>query len=220
MAVSTASIVGAAVIAALAFAGICLAQRVFDRTATHRPITLVYYFTNLANVLVALYFLCYVVHGLTGAGWLAWVLSPGVQFAIAPMITVVLLIFHFVLWGGKPANWGRTMERLHSHGAEAVIMHYAVPILTVAWWCAFANHGGVMWYHALTWMVIPAAYLAFLVPFAKIHGPIGRRKTAWPYLFMDMDHLGLATWLRNVILTAAALCALGFAYYGINLLFV
>ena len=219
MTISTASIVGAAVIAALAFAGLCLSQRVFDASATHRPITLIYYFTNLANVLVALYFVCYAVDGLTGAGVLSWVLAPGVQFALAPMITVVLLIFHFVLWGGKPANWQRTMERLHSHSAEAVIMHYGVPILTIAWWCLFANHAGLAWYHAFMWLIVPGVYLIFLVIFAKVHGPIGHRKTAWPYLFLDMDRLGAAKWLRNVVFTALTLCVLGFAFYGINLLF-
>ena len=142
MAPTTASIVSAAGIAALAVVGLCLSQRVFDASATHRPITLVYYFTNLANVLVVAYFLCYVAWALTGAAQPSWVCAPGVQFALAPMITVVLLIFHFVLWGGRPANWQRTMERLNSRSVEAIIMHYAVPVLTIVWWCFFADHAG------------------------------------------------------------------------------
>ena len=220
MAPSTASVISAAIIAALAFAGVCLSQRVFDRAANHHYITIVYYYTNLGNVLVGLYFACYCVFAWTGVPALAWTCAPGVQLAVACVITVVLLVFHFILWGGRPANWEKCMARLHSRSVEAIIMHYAVPVLTIVWWCFFADHAGVVWYHALTWMVIPLAYLAFLVPFALIHGPIGHRKTAWPYLFMDLDRLGLATWLRNVALTALALCALGFIYYGINGLFL
>ena len=218
MAPSTASIISAAVIAALAFAGLCAAQRVFEPDATHHYITIVYYYTNLGNVLVGLYFVCYCLFAWTGVSALAWTCAPGAQLAVVCAITVVLLVFHFILWGGRPANWGKCMARLHSRSAEAILMHYAVPLATIAWWFAFANHAGLAWYHALMWLIVPGVYLIFLVIFAKLHGPIGRRKTAWPYDFLDMDKLGLRRWLVNVIGVACAFAALGFTFFGINCL--
>ena len=219
-ATSLASAVSAAIIAALALFGVACAQRVFERGATHHYITIVYYYTNLANVLVALCLAGYAVFAFTGAPWLAWTALPGVMFSVAPLVSVVMIVFHFVLMGGSFRNLDTCLARLHSRRFEAILLHYVVPFAVIVWWCVFLDHAGVVWFHALTWLAVPAAYLIFLVIFVRVHGPIGRRRSAWPYDFMDLDKLGLSRWICHIAGVACALCLLGFAFYGINLLFI
>jgi len=148
-------------------------------------------FTYQANILAAAYY-----------GWT--LLSPrrdtqaGLRGAVVLYVVVAGVIWNLFLadlsMGYTPAN---------------VLLHVVVPILALADWLLIGHSQGlVSWWQPLTWLVYPAAYLALAV---IVLNNLGRRA---PYYFLDVDSIGAAALIRNVLVLAAGFTALG---YGLSM---
>ena len=81
-------------------------------------------------------------------------------------------------------------------------LHTAVPVLTVAWWVAYAPKSGLKWYDSVRWLIWPILY----ADYALVRG-LG--SGFYPYPFLDISVLGIAQVTLNVVVLTAVFAALG-----------
>lgn len=157
------------------------------------------FFTILSNLLVALT----ATFAPTPAGSRlgAFFASASVRGAVALCIGVTGLIYFFVL----SSTWAPT-------GAQWLVdkaLHYATPLLYLAWWSIGVEHGGLRWTDPLRWVLFPGVFLLW----SLLHG-------AWmhwyPYPFLEVDALGYAAVLRNGVLIGALFVALGLSIVALD----
>jgi hypothetical protein len=157
------------------------------------------YFTILSNVLVAL---------ATTHAWLApssgcgrFLASPRVRGGIALCIAITGGIYFFVLaatWSPQDTQW-----------LVDVSLHYAVPVLYLAWWAVCVPHGQLVWTDALRWLAFPLTYLAWTLL-------RGRWLHEYPYPFVDVTALGFAVVARNALGIAVLFLLLGLLLVAID----
>ncbi|MCL1634239.1 Pr6Pr family membrane protein [Luteimonas sp. SX5] len=188
----------AALVAAVAVAALMLQYAILMRS-TLETIGLAYatlrffsYFTVLSNLLVA----CVAVGALSspGAGFARFFSRPAVKGGVALYIGVTGTIYFLILrhlWQPQGAQWWADTG-----------LHYASPVLYLAWWLLGVRHGMLRWSAILRWLAFPLGYLlwAFLRG-AWVH--------EYPYPFIDVGQLGWATVFRNAVGILAAFVGLG-----------
>lgn len=150
------------------------------------------YFTILSNVLVAF---ATASACMQGAGALAvFFRRPAVQGGIALYIGVTGTVYFSILRHLRQpqgAQWW----------ADAGL-HYASPVLYVAWWIFGVRHFGLQWRTVVAWLGFPAAYLLWvLLRGAWVH--------EYPYPFIDVGQLGWMATARNVAGVLALFVVLG-----------
>jgi hypothetical protein len=122
--------------------------------------------------------------------------AQGGRFALAHLdallgITVTGIVFALIL----------APDQEHI-GVGSVLLHYVSPPLALLAWLAVGPWGARSWRMIGPALVWPIAYLAWTL----VHGAIG---DWYPYGFIDVGDLGLATMLRNavgVLAFAVVLC--------------
>ncbi|HEY0662792.1 MAG TPA: Pr6Pr family membrane protein [Lysobacter sp.] len=140
------------------------------------------YFTILSNLLVLL---------ATGTAAFApqsrlarFFESPRVRAGIALYIGVTLAIYSTILrhlWQPQGAQWW----------ADSAL-HYAVPVLYLAWWLCCVPHGRVAWNDLPRWLLFPLGYVSWV--FLR-----GQWVAEYPYPFLDVGAHGRAIVLRNAL---------------------
>ena len=187
-------IIFAAVIAVLSALGLVSASRILEGPDKRRRQFFVYY-TNLSNAAMLL------THVL--------LLIPGPQrerLRSAPgrYITVLCILVTFVIYFFVLTRFGRHpgLNALGVRRFSNVIVHYLVPGFTAA-----------------EWLLVPLAYLAFLLLRARSGTVIANTGSLWPYGFMDLDDLGPVKWARNLLFTLAGFFALGLLLLGVSALY-
>lgn len=136
------------------------------------------YFTILANLLVA----CVAGSAALDPGGRRVFSRPDVRGAVALYIGVTGIVYVAILrhlWQPQGAQWWADTG-----------LHYATPLLYVAWWLSAAGHGALQWLDAARWLLFPLGYL--LWTFLR-----GYWVGEYPYPFVDVGALGMATVLRN-----------------------
>lgn len=138
------------------------------------------YFTILANLLVASATACVTVRATPRTG--AFLTRSWVLGGIALYIGVTGIVYVAILrdlWQPQGAQWWADSG-----------LHYATPLLYVAWWLSATRHGDLRWRDVPRWLVFPGIYLLWcLLRGAWVH--------EYPYPFIDVDALGLPIVLRN-----------------------
>ena len=207
---STSETVFAAVIAVLSLAGLILASRVLEGPDKRRRQFFVYY-TNLSNAAMLL------VHAL--------LLIPGpardlLRTPLARYLTVLCILVTFIIYFFVLTRFGRhsrrdTMQSLGTRRYSNALVHYLVPLFTAAEWILAADKRGLGLSAALWWLLVPLAYLVFLLLRARSGGIIENTGSRWPYAFMDLDRLGLKCWAGYMLLTLLGFFLLGLALAGL-----
>lgn len=172
----------AGLIAAVAVAALALQYMLILELTREQPgpllgtLRFASYFTILSNLAVAL-----------AAGHAA-LARPGVfasasaRGAIALYIAVTGGIYFLILrhlWQPQGGQWWADTG-----------LHYATPLLYVAWWLAFAPHGRLRWRDLPGWLLFPALYVAWV--FLR-----GAWLGEYPYPFIDVAQLGWPSVLMN-----------------------
>lgn len=142
------------------------------------------YFTILSNVLVALACAGAALRrpGRLGSAWLRGLaaLCIGVTGCVYATVLVGLVAMDGLQW------W---VDRT---------LHYALPLLYVAWWLLGTPHGTLGWRDVGRWLLFPLGYLAWIALRVTLI------ERWFPYPFLDVDALGTAAVLRNALLVAVA----------------
>ncbi len=197
-----------AAIVLCAAVGLLLASRVLEGPEKRRRHFFCYY-TNLSNLLAGLYYAARLVPG-PHQGLLE---RPGIRYAaVLCVMTTFLIYFNVLTRFGR--RLGRDRQGLDGKGLANILLHYAVPLLTLAEWLLAGEGAGLGLVHAVAWLAVPLAYLAFAAIRSRTGKPLGKSGSLWPYGFMDRQRLGKARWRRNMLLTAGGLFALGLLFLG------
>jgi hypothetical protein len=167
------------------------------------------YFTNISNIAVAAYFWCATIMIITGKadGSEPW--APKLKYALTLAITVTWLVAHFMLNGGLVFQGG-------VFNPEMLVLHYIVPICTIADWLLFDSKGHMGIYDPLLWPLFPLVYLVYLCVLVCGFGISSSVDGRWPYPFIDFDALGVPMVLINVIILVVAFVMLGLVYVLID----
>jgi len=157
------------------------------------------YFTILTNLLVALALTAAATP--SQAGLWRFFRRSGVASATAANITVVGLVYFFVLrhiWSPQGLLWLADM-----------LLHYAMPLLFLAYWWIAVPARGLRWGDILSWWIYPLGYLVY----ALVRGAVAG---VYPYPFIDVGALGYGRTAINAAgvtlgfsLVAALLVAIG-----------
>lgn len=181
-------------------------------TGRIRPGFFVFY-TNLSNLLLAVYQLTLGVSGHDPqCGVFRWLSSAGVALSMTLCIFVTHLIYQWVLVPSAKKG-GKALSDIGFSSFGNLCVHYAVPWLTVVQWLLWQDKSGLAIGHAVWWLVLPLAYFAFAMLRAGTGKPIGRTGQLYPYPFLDYPRLGAGRfWLyATAILTF---------FFGVGCLFV
>lgn len=181
-------------------------------TGRIRPGFFVFY-TNLSNLLLAVYQLTLGVSGHDPqCGVFRWLSSAGVALSMTLCIFVTHLIYQWVLVPSAKKG-GKALSDIGFSSFGNLCVHYAVPWLTVVQWLLWQDKSGLAIGHAVWWLVLPLAYFAFAMLRAGTGKPIGRTGQLYPYPFLDYPRLGAGRfWLyATAILTF---------FFGLGCLFV
>ncbi len=97
----------------------------------------------------------------------------------------------------------RGLVELSGGAATAnLILHYIIPSLTVLFWLLFAPKGALNWRDPLLWALYPLAYFFY----ALARGAMGGK---YPYPFMDIPKIGLASTMTNVTIILIIFLVIG-----------
>ena len=200
----------AVLIAVLAAAGLLLASRVLEGPEKRRRQFFVYY-TNLSNAAMLLIHLLLLFPGPARA----LLRTPLARYLAALCILVTFLIYFFVLTRFGRHSRRDTMESLGTRRYSNALVHYLVPLGCFLEWLLAADKTGLNMSSVLWWLLVPLAYLMFLLLRARSGTVIENTGSLWPYAFMDREALGTKKWLRNMVLALAGFFLLGLLLAGI-----
>lgn len=183
-------------ITAIALCGLLIHSGIFRKALRT---DMFYYYTNLSNLLVLIYFLLRSVG--RAAGWNAgWLYSDVSFFAVTMSILLTFLIFHFLLAPNMKKQSEDNAEFHYLTSIDNYIVHYAVPLMTFADWVIFGKTHPLSYSCAITWTVIPLIYTVF----SLIRGSIGKEipgsSSRFPYYFIDPDKQGWKRVCINVVI--------------------
>lgn len=162
------------------------------------------YYTVLVDLLCFIYFTVdeYAVL-LRGKNW--WSLIKG---GLTMAAVASGLVAYFVL-GQSP------LALLRTGAVASLLLHYAVPLLTVLDWLLFDRKGSFRPTDPLVWAVFPNVYSLYATVRGFLLSPAfgGSR---FPYAFMDYDALGVGRVLLHWLVFNLAFLCLGYLFWLID----
>lgn len=176
------------------------------------------YYTNLSNLLVAMFYLFRLVIRITGNydGFFGKIVFSELLFySVTMCIFLTFGIFHFVLvpqLKKAPSDSGE-FKMLHSFSNYCV--HYAVPLLCLLNWFLFAKKDQLNYSWAVIWTIIPWIYVIYSLIMGARGKIFERTDSAYPYDFMDVSRHGGLIVARN-----CALVTVVFVISGLLLIFI
>lgn len=150
------------------------------------------YFTILINLLAVLAYLGSLLGRNEGAA--AFFARPGVKTAIALYIAVVGLVYVIVLrvlW--MPQGWAKLAD---------VALHYVTPVLFLVYWLLFVDKARLAYSDIPRWLIFPVVYAVYAIARGAVTG-------VYPYPFLEIGKLGLASVALNIVVLVAAFGVIG-----------
>ncbi len=170
------------------------------------------YYTNLSNLLVAMFYLTRLVVRIRGSydGFFGRIVFSELWFySVTMTIFLTFGIFHFVLLPvlKETESKGEEFRWLHSFANYCV--HYLVPLLSLLNWLLFAVKAEMNYVWAMIWTVIPWVYVVYAFIRAIDGVPIENTDSAYPYDFMDLKKHGWLIVIRNCMLVVVVFVSCG-----------
>lgn len=140
------------------------------------------FFTILTNTLVAIYFTSLLQS--ETSKWHRFFSKPGASTAIAVYITVVGLVYQFILrsvW--EPQGLQMIVDEL---------LHSIIPLYFVLFWIFSDDKGKAKWNHLPQWLLYPIVYVVYIMLRGSLSG-------FYPYLFINPIELGYQLVLINIV---------------------
>ncbi len=193
---SIAARVAAAIVAIIAWVGLgtqlSASMALVGGSVPEALWSMIFYFTVIANLLVAL-----------GFSWMA-LARPLPAFWLGGLVLTIVLvgvIYNTLLVGLIELSGGALLADF--------LNHTLTPILVPLWWLVFAKKGGLRWRDPLLWALLPLAYF----PYGLLRaGPAGR----YPYPFMDVAKLGWEQVGVNAVVIAVGFVVAGMLVVAVD----
>ena len=171
------------------------------------------YFTNISNYLCAGIMIAELVQTARRTGDGPVKTAPRLRF-----ISMLGLVLTFIVFNALLANDPNRDPALN-YKAECILCHIVLPVLYVADWVAFYEHGKVGWKLPLLSALFPLAYLAYVFVHAalwhfdsSVMNYAGTDPVIYPYFFLNPERVGaggIAAWVGALL---AAFVAGGFLF--------
>ncbi len=131
--------------------------------------------------------------------------APTFKFLCVILILVTFLVYNILLAGDKSAS-----EYFSS--PSNLLMHLILPLMFIADWIMFYEHGKTKWYHPLLCTVMPLVYVVLVL----IRAAIVNGKTSlvvYPYFFLNVDKLGWGGFFAWVSILVVVFVIIGYLFY-------
>jgi hypothetical protein len=152
------------------------------------------YFTVLTNLFVALTATLPIIAGASTLG--RWFAKPIVLGSAITSILMVGITYHFLLRN----VWQPEGLQLIADN----VLHYAVPILALAYWLVFTPRSELGILAPLAWCIYPLCYLVYVIVRGELLG-------TYPYYFIDVGSIGYRQAMLNSLGLLIAFIVLGAA---------
>ena len=168
------------------------------------------YFTNISNYLCAGIMMAELIQtaGKRGDGYVT--AAPSLRVISMLGLVLTFLVFNLLL-ANDPAR-----DPALNYKVECILCHIVLPILFVADWVMFYEHGKINWKLPLLSALFPLIYLVYVFLHAalwrfdsSIMNYAGTDPVIYPYFFLNPERVGIC----GIILWVAALLA-GFVVLG------
>lgn len=142
---------------------------------------------------------------------------PVLKFVGMTGAVMIFLVFNILLAGAADRdpqlNWR----------VGSLCFHIVLPLMYIADWFLFYERGKIKWFYPLISMVLPLAYIIFIL----IHAAVVKFDTSilipgtqtpliYPYFFINPEKLGLGGVAMWCVLLLIAFAANGFVFWGID----
>lgn len=151
-----------------------------NRTASISETTIRFfsYFTILTNILVACYFSIRLFTGFSSVK----ISKPGVLTALTVYITVVGLVYQFIL---RPLWAPQGLQKIVDE-----LLHSVIPLLVIIYWYYNENKRDTRYGQIPGWFIYPVVYLVYVLLRGSVSG-------FYPYPFIDVSKTGMQQVLIN-----------------------
>lgn len=161
-----------------------------------------WYYTNLSNLLVALYFSFGAPFFYAHPPLRRFI--PLTEFSVTMAIMLTHAVFHLIIYPGVRQQVRCAMRCVKNKmlAANNLMVHYVVPLLVLLYYllCSPGKHT-VSFLAAPLWLLFPLLYLLVIFVHAGMGRVIPGDERRYPYPFIDVQLLGL----RRVILSCSVL---------------
>ncbi|AFS79735.1 putative membrane protein [Gottschalkia acidurici 9a] len=156
-------------------------------------------FTIQTNIMVLIWSTCSIIYTLTGNN--KFLIPTNIRGAVAVYISITGIIFFLFL---EPV-YGTTGYRHYIH----VITHYIIPFAYIIDWLLTEERKTYKWKYIIYWNIYPIVYyLGYLL--------YGFFTDKYPYVFIDLNALGLHRFILNAFLCLLFFIFLSALYISIN----
>lgn len=155
------------------------------------------YFTLMTNMACVVYYLPAAVHQ---AKYKSTFL-PTAKGALLMCVCVTGLVYHFMLNG--------RFEMQGTIQLSNILLHYVVPIGTFLDWILFHEKGYFTKKSALKWQLAPLGYLIFVLIAVQCGAQLGPYGAKYPYFFLDVETMGVPTFVITCLVMGACFYLLG-----------
>jgi hypothetical protein len=188
--------------------GIILTVMFFGAADTFETLS---YYTLQSNIIVLVFFALLLPYSWRAKAKPPAFLSPTVKGGVTACITLTLIIYHFIL---VPTMFS-TLEQTFDSSWSGALVHYIVPLMTIADWLLFDKKGLISRLDPLKWLIVPLAYFIFVLVRAQF-ATFSVMNSHYPYFFIDFDKLGVGQVAVNVLLIAIGYTLMGYLIYGLD----
>lgn len=169
------------------------------------------YFTNLTNYLCFGIMLAELAQTARKSGDSFVRTAPRLRFISMLGMVLTFLVFNLLL-AGDPAR-----DPALNYKVECILCHIVLPVLYLADWVLFYEHGKLTWKYPLLSALYPLAYVAYVYIHAALRGfdssvlnYAGTDPVIYPYFFLNPERVGAGGVVLWVLALLAAFVAGGF----------
>ena len=200
----TAQLIFYGVYCILALIGLLLDFGAFGGGFTTRPFV---YYTSLSNMLCSGFTVISLIRKLGNRESELW---PMGKYIFVVMILVTAIVYNLLLnsYSSVAAYFASTKN---------VLYHLILPIMFVLDWFVFYKRGRVKPLWPLVALVIPLAYVIYILARAAVVSAAGMTVSVlYPYFFLNVDRLGWGGFLLWMGILLVMLLLLGYGLYGLD----
>ena len=145
--------------------------------------------------------------------------SPFAKGGVVLGILITGLIYHFLLNGAMEAGISAVSQVTFLEVLANTLVHYITPLLTLLDYLLFTKKGDMHWYHPITWLTLPIAYVIFILArpsFSDLQFVGFNGLSKYPYPFVDVDQYGLGKVIFMVTAILFAFLILGYLIFAFD----
>ena len=175
------------------------------------------YFTNLSNYLCMGVMLAELIQTLRRKQDGYVTTAPRLRF-----ISMLGMVLTFIIFNALLAN-DPARDPALNYKVECILCHIVLPVLYVADWIVFYEHGKVNWKLPLLSVSFPLLYLVYVFIHAALWGfddtimnYAGTDPVIYPYFFLNPQRVGVGGMVTWILILMAAFIGLGYLFMLID----